>query len=45
MGCAPTARNANTTPAGRDGFDRHPSAMTSNLAKDLSSGKMTKANY
>lgn len=45
MGCAPTARTPNTTPVGRDGLDRNPSAMTSTLAKDLSSGKMTKANY
>lgn len=45
MGCAPTARKPNYTPAGQTGFDRNPSALTSNLAKDLSSGKMSKSNY
>ena len=45
MGCAPTSRKPNYTPAGQNGFDRNPSALTSHLAKDLSSGKMSKSNY
>lgn len=45
MGCAPTARTRNLTPAGKNELEANASTITSKLIQDLSSGKMSKANY
>lgn len=45
MGCAPTARHPNHTPARSEGHTPTASVLTNKLVKDLSTGKMTDATY